>query len=343
MKKLSFILVVLVCVCLSIPAYAVREVLGEEPEADIGSQNTLVLDTTSIFDDPDWYKVYGYETDPRIDNPDFILNEAVIVEAEQGTDGILADDYVAPRLADGAPGRGTIGNPAEYWAHSGYPDNVSFANESGGEILEDGTSVGWWEIGVVNADEAAKQEILDLVSPNCRVTFWNCTYSYAQREAAFNEIYASRNEIVLDVLMGRNTQVVFVAIAEGYEKEYARMYIEKYGSFIVVTNDVYAADDAIPIGGREGGMETGGKNDPFVIWFWPLCLVTLLSVATFVYLNRTRFVPAMQTNNGNIITRNTPISRKQTIMVIKNSAVKPSDDVFTSLLEKVEKAHSERD
>lgn len=287
MKKLSFILVVFLCVCLSIPVYA-------QGESDINRPTSAPVE---------------------------ISEQAVEVDDQGGV----------PRLADGAVGRGTVEAPDKYWAQNGYPNNISFAYEAGGEMLDDGISISYWEIGVVNADEAAKQEIADLLSQNCRITFRDCTVSYAQREAVYNEIYTSRNDIVRDVLMLRNSEVIMVEIADGYEKEYAQKYIEQYGVFVVVTNDVAAADDAMAV----GGLDRGNANNPFGMW-WLICFIFIIGAASIVFINRTRLIPAMQTNTGDIVTRNTPISRKQTVAAIKSSALTPSEDVFSSITDRIE-------
>jgi len=302
MKKTVLFMAVLMCVSMSMTAYAQNEpIRGGVPSVENTGRPTPVEDT-----------------DPIIEN-----------------DGLIDGQENSYRLADGEAGRGTIETPDKYWAENGYPDNISFAYEAGSETLEDGTSIAYWEIGIINADEASKQEILALLSPNCRITFRDCKYSYREREAAFNEIYASRNDIVRNVQMALNSEVVFVEIADGYEKEYARKYIEQYGSFVAVTNDITAAMDA-----TEGlGLDGGDKNNAFGLWLWPICLVFLIGAVTIVFFNRTRLIPTLQTNNGNIVTESTPISRKQTISVIKNSVLTPSDDVFGSIMEKVDKAH----
>ena len=299
MKKLAVILVVLMYVSMSMTAFAQSE--------------------------PDRGGIPREAPTPNIEE-NSISEQDILADSQDNT----------PRLADGKAGNGTIDAPDKYWAMNGYPDNISFAYEAGGEMLDDGTSLTYWEIGIINADEASRQAILDLLSPNCRITFRECQYSYNQREAAYNEIYASRNDIVLDVVMVRNSQNVFVAIADGYEKEYARKYIEQYGAFVGVTNDIATADDAIA---GLGGLDVGGNaKSGFYLWIWSLGAIFLIGMAAILFANRSRLVPAMHTANGNIVTGNAPVSRKQTIATIKNSAITPSDDVFKSIMEKVDRA-----
>jgi hypothetical protein len=56
-----------------------------------------------------------------------------------------------------------------------------------------------------------------------------------------------------------------------------------------------------------------------------------------LYFNRARLIPAMQTNTGSVVTGNVPVNRKQTIAAIKNSALTPPDEVFKSIMERVDK------
>jgi len=156
--------------------------------------------------------------------------------------------------------------------------------------------------------------------------------------------------------MVRNSQNVLVEIADGYEKEYAKKYIEQYGAFVGVTNDIAATNNAeAGFGGLEiagnakNGLEIGGniKNgleidgntkNGFNLWVLIFGGVLILGIAAILFTNRTRFVPAMQTTNGNVVTGNPPVSRKQTIAAIRNSAITPSDNVYNSIMEKIEKA-----
>ena len=245
---------------------------------------------------------------------------------ENNTSSHLADDKT-----------GMMVTPAEYWAANGYPDYVSFAFVDGGEWIDDETLQWEVKIGIVNASETDKQAILklvaDLISPNCFVTFVDCEYSYQQREAVYKEIMASRNDFILDAQMLANSEVVLVAIADGYEDEYAQKFIEQYGSFIKVVDDWRDNDVDGDISGNEGN----NKNNINGFWFIPICLIFLVGASAILY-NRTRFILAIQTTNGSIVTKNAPVSRKQTISAIKNSAIAPSDNVFNSIMEKIEKA-----
>lgn len=390
MKKLVAILMaILLAAGLSAMAYAQEspaadiDYAQESPTADV--DHTQESPTADVDDEQAEYEeAQHYAEDERISAEELKAAqrnaELKAANGEPLTDEELIDaqrreDGEFERLSDGEAGRGTILAPDKYWAANGYPDNISFAYEAGGEGRSDGTIISWWEIGIVNADAAAKQEILDMLSPNCRVTFRDCTYSYAQREAAYNDIRANLNDIVRDVQMLRNTECVLVVIADGYEKEYAHKYIEQYGPFVAVTSEgsdgMDCMDDA-DTGGNSGGiltdrngtdlsaeraaadgvLEMGGVFDDTLLigannvkmiksvggsaWLWVICAILLVIAATVAYLNRARFFPALQTNAGSTVTSNAPLTRKQTITAVKTSAKTPPCDLFESIMEKVD-------
>ena len=370
MKKLMTFIAVLICLSVSITVYAQSEHITANEQSLTELQEAQRLSDEALIDLENAQR----EADMAA------LNEQRLTNGE-------------PRLADGEPGRGTLENPHEYWEANGYPDNISFAYEAGGEMLGDGTLIAYWEIGVVNADEAGRQEIINLLSPSCRITFRDCTWSYNQRKAAFDEIYASRGDIVRNAVMALNSETVVVEIAEGYEKKYAQRYIEQYGWFVTVTNDIPVVDDAnagdgagFAAGGLgtgavcndipgaaaytgdsaelvAGGLETGAvtndisiaadedalmegallqtmpnskRNNNFDVWLLPMCLMLLIGTVTVVYFNRSRLMYAMQTDNGNIFAGRGSISRKQIVAAIRNSALTPSEDVFKSVMERVD-------
>jgi hypothetical protein len=97
----------------------------------------------------------------------------------------------------------------------------------------------------------------------------------------------------------------------------------------------------VEAGGAIVEEESGGimKSTPSANNAWQLTLfisIILIAGVSILFFNRTRLIPAMQTNNATIVTGNAPVSRKQTIDAVKNSVVTPSDDVFKSIMEKIE-------
>ena len=346
MKRIATILIILIFMAIPATAYAQAarepEVYSTDAPAATGSapddgRNAPAATSSAPDDGRNAPAATGSAPDDGRNTQIPAAVTEIIDVSEQYDDTY---ENAAPRLADGEPGRGTIDDPDKYWVMNGYPEYISYAYNAGGELRDDGTSISYWEIGLVNADETIKKAILDLVSPNCRVTFWNCNYSYNQREKAFNEIYASRNDIVRDVAMLLNSEAVFVEIAEGYEKEYARKFIEQYGTFVVVTNSISSINNAMTGGGSMGidaGLTPGGPpGTGFDSWLLPLCIIIVVLIAAVVYINRNRLIPALQTNTGATVAQNPGLSRKHTVAAVKNSAVSPSNDVLKSIMRKID-------
>ena len=307
MKKLTIIIALLMCISLPMTAYA------QSAQSEIDAANEQAAANAA--------------------------NGQTVMDID---DGVLAQQEAMDNAnavsshTDGAVGRGTVENPCEYWEANGYPDNIAFAFDPSGEILlEDGTSVVYFEIGIVNADEASKQKIIDLLSPNCFITFTDCTWSYNQRQAIRNEILAMNDEKIIDVVLMTNRDGIFVIVLEDSVAHYTETLSAQFGDIISV-----GGSESTPVVAQVSQMPLYQNN-----WIFLAILTLLCGIAITLYFNRTRFIPAMQTNSGNIVTGNAPISRKQTIALIKDSALTPSDDVFKSIMEKIDtkKSNAEQD
>ena len=282
--------------------------------------------------------VKAQESEPQ-EAPSAVYNTTVPVDEGNAAEKMESEE--ALNLDKGESGRGSIEAPDKYWAENGYPDDISFVQEAGGEEIEDGTQASLWRIGIVSADESRKQEILDLFSPKCIITFVDCRYSYNQREAVCDEIRTSGYEAVQAVGLAPYSEIVFVQVSDQYAKGYAAQFVKQYGSFVVVTNDLKAAQNANSELGIGQGAEPGGgvvnrTNEYSGLFIWIICAILLIG-AVSLFFNRTRLVPAMQTAKGTVVTQSAPVSRKQTREAIKNSEITPSDEVFSSVLSRIDK------
>lgn len=161
---------------------------------------------------------------------------------------------------------------------------------------------------------------------------------YQRREDAYNEILAlsKKDQAILDVKMVHHSELILVAIADGHEKEYAQKFIKQYGSFVVVTNDIAAAESASP---ELGGLTTGGGPDNSFnnLWIWLVFGIILTGTTFLVLLRRRRCIAALQASNGTVIAQNTTISAKETISAVKKSETVPGDKVLDSILRKIDK------
>lgn len=156
-------------------------------------------------------------------------------------------------------GRGEIEDIYQYWEENGYPEDVSYAFDAGGEVIDD-TIYTWWEIGLVNADEARRQEILDLIAPTGLVVFYNCTYTHAQKMEAYEALSALNDESI-QVIFTRNADFVVAAVPEEQEKEYAQFLVGTYGAVVSVVGGTIQTQDltqAVP------GMGLDGAGDASV-------------------------------------------------------------------------------
>ncbi len=237
-----------------------------------------------------------------------------------------------------------ITSPVDYWDTNGWPDDVSFAYEAGGELAGDDTTVlVYWEIGVVNASQTRKKEITSMFADTCIITFHDVAYSHAQREATLLEIETQVKEskdanFVYGYLINNTAQVYVVVKDEAFE-EYSTRYAEQYGDMIWTQRESEAAAVETELGGVDTGLglttEVPQSNNNTWL-FVLLCTFVLAVLAMMFYFRRVRLVPAKQTANGSIVTGSQPLSRSQTVEAIKSSEFSPRDAVQDSIREKIE-------
>jgi len=320
MRKLILIVVLALFIGLPVNVYA-----------DHGATENVIVNGRQFS--PDWYKTYGYESDPRIDNPDWNLDEVGEWRNDIDIGYGFKDDGTTYRLSDGIPGQGMIENPAEYWEENGYPDNISFAFEGGG-MLEDEINYSFWIIGVIN--EAYRQEIIDLFTPNCLITFKDCTYSYNERKIAYDGILAMEDENILDVIFIKNTEEILVVVSEENFDRYTDLFPVQFGGMVRVSDGSDIGSDSQAGGDFQiGGVEPAHENSR-VLWFTAAGIIALIGLATLVFIRTRINSPAMQANNGEIITVSGKAGKKQVEAAVQNSARTPPDEVFDSIIKKLE-------
>lgn len=171
--------------------------------------------------------------------PNESADSDVNASGESGGSGASgdADPGVFPPLYvpyDGVLGRGTIENPKEYWETYGYPDNVSYLCENEHHFFQGGIVLTYWWIGIINADEAAKQEIIDLFSITNLFIFEDAAIPYAERQAIMNKILAMEDENILDVFLILNNENIFVTVSRDNLEKYKAMFFELFGDVVWV-------------------------------------------------------------------------------------------------------------
>jgi len=165
----------------------------------------------------------------------------------------------------------------------------------------------------------------------------------AEREAARDAILAlaETDENILAVKLGEKSakDLILVAIAEGHEKEYAKRFVEQYGAFVVVVNDVELADDAAPV--RGGALELVNESailpaNPGTssLWLWLIVGLAVCGMASAVVL-RHRRSPVLVTADGQVVTRRAAVSRKAAIASVKESETAPGAKVLDAIKRKI--------
>lgn len=260
--------------------------------------------------------------------------ETDIVITEDTVQGQSSVTATTANLRDGEPGRGTVENATEYWETEGYPNYVSYAFEAGGRMLDDVTSVSYWEIGIVDGDDGIKEEILDLLDATCLVTFIDCTYSYAQRVAAYDEITALDDSNIVQVTMGANTEMVHVTLSSSMsleqQQEYASKFVDEYGSFILIMDNEVNTDTTT---GVDYSGDAGIWSNLSLLWIFALVACAGMGV---LLLQRHRLVPIAQTTAGAIVTQEGTPTRKAVVEAIRKSEARPAEDTFEKIMRKLE-------
>ena len=99
-------------------------------------------------------------------------------------------------------------------------------------------------------------------------------------------------------------------------------------------NPIVPVDISVALAGSVYFVANSAANN--TAWLWTAICAVLLGALLVLLKYRSRMVPVMQTNSGNIVAAKTPLSRKQAITIIKNSALTPSDDVYDSIKKRID-------
>lgn len=180
-----------------------------------------------------------------------------------------------------------LGDIHKYLAENGWPDYVSFIFNSGAAVNGYDPSSGeeyqpkmtyMWEVGLVNATAEQKAEIQALIDElypiENIITFVECRYSYAEREAMLPEIRENVMQLFPD-LTGINVYLILSTEQIGvtldfpesngtdYEMVREKLY-SIYGDIIFISEFYETKDDAgydfDEIGGAiEAGMGGGAE------------------------------------------------------------------------------------
>lgn len=149
----------------------------------------------------------------------------------------------------GERGRGSVEDIIAYWEENGYPENLSFIAETGGEMI-DGEIYTSYDVGLVNDSEEKRGEILDIAGSNCVLRFAMGANALWERELHFEKLCwlaVQEDDIgILEVRFYKNSDLITVVVS-GSEKTYQDRFSKQFGgaaAFVNERNVVEAVDGA---------------------------------------------------------------------------------------------------
>ncbi|MGI6580080.1 MAG: hypothetical protein ACOX3H_07585 [Saccharofermentanales bacterium] len=224
----------------------------------------------------------------------------------------------------------------EHWETNGYPDYVGFVYSTDG-------STNNLTVLLVGDDGTAENQIRSMLISDSGLSFGSAKYSYNELIAISREIsseYLEKNKLFYALGVGwagvgdgapgfgdsgREPRVV-VEVDDSIFAEYTKLFAELYGDKVVV----FAGGPFVP------EDESNIAEDKNTGLLWLLIPMLLMVGAGIIFAIRTKLVPALQTATGSVVTKTAPVSRKQTLEAVKNSEATPSEDVFDSILRKID-------
>ncbi len=229
----------------------------------------------------------------------------------------------------------------EHWETNGYPDYVGLVYSTDGS--ENNLTV-----LLVDDDGTAENQIRSMLISDSGLSFGSAKYSYNELLAIADEIsssYLEKNNLFYGLGVGwggvgdgapgfgesgREARVV-VMLDKSIFAEYTKLFENLYGDKVVVIESEEAFRDGL-------SDLTEDKNADLL---WLLIPMVLLVGVGIVFAFRTQRAPAMQTVTGSVVTQSTHVSRKQVVEAVKGSNYSPSDEIFDSILRKIDKEDSQ--
>lgn len=346
MKKL-FVCISTVLTIAMLTAAAGAEDLTEEAIADVAlgfdSDASTVQDAEEeSYEDTEYAETDSYDSDEITYEPE------VEDDPDDGEDSEEIDDIQVRYDSKAA-----YGAVVDDWAKNGYPEDLSFVYLSGGEMIEtadDAYVCSWVEIGLINADETRKDYYRSLFGDECKLSFFECTYSYNERLAIRDEIKAMNDSNIVDVIMLYNDEGIQVFVNNiTLEDEYKNTFTEKYGSLVIVSGEYITEtgieDDALldevltgvdydtGIGAIDASEETTDMKTVYLVT--GIAFVALaLFITTLVVIRRRSSLK--QTAEGTVISSGNALSKDEAIKKIKESEIHADDELLDKIKDKLD-------
>jgi len=241
---------------------------------------------------------------------------------------------------------------------SDYPDNY------GGCYLNDEGNLVIYVLGDI---EEARKDYAERTK-NENIIVEQCSFSFRRLTEIMNEMYNYKVENP-DCEVGHNNpaawikddeNLVYVGLKDFSEERMEEfretfglydeciVFIYHIGNFIAmndgtnagsdVSNNAPVIDDILPIQDITVGIDNPADTGNPIFWIISAGLVLILAGATIVFIYHPRFTRALQTNNGAVVSEDTPAytSKKQIVSAVEKSTLTPSDDVFKALMERID-------
>lgn len=186
------------------------------------------------------------------------------------------------------------------------------------------------------AGEAGKAEILALVSDKSTVSFTYQSYPHAELwaiqleltpylgdETGANSLGIQEIDNVLVIGINEENKNAETFMASCFEKYGDRIKFELNDGIFLEDSSFRATEDKGLVGSRG-------------FWYLAIALMATLFVG-ILFISRHRFMPAMQTNSGGILTGDDVISTYRVKGMVKEAKITPPTKLDTEILSKIEK------
>lgn len=246
---------------------------------------------------------------------------------------IPAAAFAANESSGSADGKyANIAQLYQYWERNGYPDYV-------GSVFSTDGSQSRLTVLLVDDDGTMEDQIRRSLIDDSDASFGMAQFSHNELEAVADEIvsnYLGKKDKVYGIgvgwtsvdgktagfgASGKESRVV-VSVDKSVLEKYTNKFHALYGDMVVVE------------AGHPAQIIATSANSELL----PMLISLLVLVgAITLFFNRNRLIPAMQVVTGTVVAHSAHASRKQTIEAIKNSEIPPGDEVFNSILHRIDK------
>ncbi len=134
-----------------------------------------------------------------------------------------SDIYYGAIPNEAETGNNDVMHLEKYYGKNGYPDYISYIICTGvsspgfdpTQGAPDGgfTETYFYDIGLTEKTQENMDAVLAVASDNCNITFYECDFSYNEREAAFNELGA-KDYKGAHIMMSQESQYVLIYIPD---------------------------------------------------------------------------------------------------------------------------------